>query len=221
MQKQPREHMKKTYLILATCGMAIAFGCHSGTTVSEKDPKDSSQRAEIAREPNSPATADTTISMTVNDFATKAAIGGMMEVETSARMIKSTENPDIQTLATMMVKDHGAANKELMSIAKKVKLQLPTALPKEKTEVIAKMEPLKEDEKNQFYADLMVKEHNEAVALFEQASANETGDLKAFAIKHLPILKLHRGHAISVQKMINSIKGDKGDRPLKISKDGQ
>ncbi len=221
MEKQPRDNMKKTYLTLAACGMAIAFGCQSGTTGSEKDPKDSSQKAEIARESDNPATADTSIAATVNDFATKAAIGGMMEVETSARMIKSTENPDIQTLATMMVKDHGAANKELIIIARKLKVQLPTALPKEKTELIAKMEPLKEDEKNQFYADLMVKEHNEAVALFEQASTNETGDLKAFAIKHLPILKLHQSHAVSVQKMINSIKGDKGDRPLKISKDGQ
>lgn len=211
--------MKNTYLTLAACGMAIAFGCHSGTTVSEKDPKDSSQKAEIAREPDNQTIADTNLAATINDFATKAAIGGMMEVETSARMIKSTENPDIQTLATMMVKDHGAANKELMFIAKKLKLQLPTELPKEKTEILAKMEPLKEDEKNQFYSDLMVKEHNEAVALFEQASSNETGELKTFALKHLPILKLHRSHAISVQKMSNSIKGDKGDRPLKISKE--
>jgi putative membrane protein len=213
--------MKKIYFTLALGATMLAYSCNSGTTASEKDPKDSSQKAEVAAERDTNAQAEQTQATIQNTFATKAAIGGMMEVESSARMIKSTENPDIQTLATMMVKDHTAANRELIVLAKKLGIQLPTALPKEKTDLLIKMEPLQEYEKNRFYSDLMVKEHNEAIALFETAAKNESGELQAFAVKHLPTLKLHRDHAITVQKIIHSIQGDKGDVPLKITKDRQ
>jgi putative membrane protein len=213
--------MKNTYLTVLLILSLIIYGCNSGTTPGKKDPKDSSQRAEVAKESDTSSGAGNSVGAMQNEFAKKAAIGGMMEVESSTRMIKSTENPDVQTLATIMVRDHGMANKELMMIAKKLKIQLPSVLPKEKTDLLVKMEPLKEDEKNLFYADLMVKEHNEAVALFDQAAKQEEGELKAFAAKHLPILKHHLMEALNVQKMTHSIKGDKGDRPLKISKDRQ
>jgi putative membrane protein len=158
--------------------------------------------------------------LNTNDFATKAAIGGMMEVESSANMIKSTENPDIQTLATIMVKDHSTANQELAGIAKKEKLNLPLALPQEKVNMMKQMDALHEEEKNRFYADLMVKEHEEAVALFTYASQNEGNiALKNFASQKLPTLKHHLMEAKNVQKIMHSIANDKGDKPLRISKD--
>ncbi|MDQ7948745.1 MAG: DUF4142 domain-containing protein [Pedobacter sp.] len=158
-----------------------------------------------------------------NEFATKAAIGGMMEVESSADIIKSTENPDVQTLATIMVKDHGMANLELAAIAKKEGIALPIALPKEKADIKKKMDGNKDEyAKNVFYADLMVKEHQEAIDLFAQASAHETNAaLKAFATKKLPILKHHLMETQHVLDILKSIKGDKGNLPLKQSKDNQ
>lgn len=155
-----------------------------------------------------------------NTFATKAAIGGMMEVESSANMIKSTENPDVQTLATVMVKDHSMANSELIAIAKKEKIQIPLTLPKEKVDIMKRMDQYKEEEKNRFYADLMVKEHQEAVNLFTTASQSEqNAALKQFAIKKLPVLKHHLMEAQNVQKIMHRIAPDKGDYPLKTSKD--
>lgn len=204
--------MKKLVLLLSVGVGAILYACNpKPATSSEND------TTEIAK--NKPDTALSNATA-ANQFADQAAIGGLMEVESSARMIKHTENPDIQNLATIMVKDHGAANAELKIHAKKEKLSLPQVLPAEKQEQIAKLNALQEEEQNRFYADLMVKEHLAAVALFTTASESEKNPtLKAFATKHLPILKAHLAHAQSVQKTIHAIKNDKGDVPLKVAND--
>jgi putative membrane protein len=204
--------MKTKYLLLCALTGTLLFACNPKQTPSSQN-----DTTEIAKDP-----VDTTLATNpeMDNFATKAAIGGMMEVESSAKMIKFTENPDIQTLATMMVKDHGAANKELEKIAKQEKLNLPQTLPADKLEKLEALSALKEEEANRYYADLMVKEHTEAVALFTTASENETNStLKAFATKHLPTLKAHAMHAEKINKIMQSIKNDKGDAPLKTSKD--
>jgi putative membrane protein len=206
--------MKTKHILLTALSSAAFLACNPKPDTSSQN-----DTTEIAKTP-----VDSTVmnAPNTNDFARKAAIGGMMEVESSARMIKYTENPDIQTLATMMVKDHGSANKELMEIAKKEKLNLPQTLPQEKLDVLNKLDKLQEEERNREYAAIMVTEHHEAVALFTAASEGESNTaLKAFAKKHLPILKAHLSHAESVNKIMQSIKNDKGDLPLKTSKDRQ
>lgn len=155
-----------------------------------------------------------------NDFATKAAIGSMMEVESSALMIKRTENPSVQNLATIMVKDHLMAQKELKQIALKEKLTIPQKLPADKMAKLAKLDSLKEDERNHYYAELMVMEHNEAVNLFKNASTNETNAaLAKFATAKVATLEHHLMEAKKVLRIMNSIRGDKGDQALKTSKE--
>jgi putative membrane protein len=200
----------KLYVALAS---AILMACGRPSNPTPPDEQNQSAKDSIKASDTTKRDAAQTIT---NSFATKAAIGGMMEVESSANMIKSTENPDVQTLATIMVKDHSMANQELTAIAKKEKLNIPVALPPDKVNIMKQME----EEKNRFYANLMVKEHEEAVALFTTASQSETNAaLKAFAGKKLPTLKHHLMEAKNVQKIMNNIKGDKGDMPLKTSKD--
>jgi putative membrane protein len=204
--------MKTKYITLAALLSTTFFACNPKPDTSSQN-----DTTEIAKEQ-----IDTTLTNAPNsnNFAMMAAIGGMMEVESSAKMIKYTENPDIQDLADIMVRDHIAANAELKAIAKKEKITIPQTLPADKLKQLSTLDSFQEEERNRFYADLMVKEHNEAVALFTTASQNENNAaLKAFAQKHLPILKAHQVHAINVKKMMDAIKNDKGDQPLKTSKD--
>lgn len=206
--------MKTKHILLVTLSSATFFACNPKPDTSSQN-----DTTEIAKTP-----VDSTVmnAPNMNDFAQKAAIGGMMEVESSAKMIKYTENPDVQNLATVMVRDHTMANKELTEIAKKERLNLPQVLPQEKLAQLAKLDKLQEEERNREYAALMVTEHRDAVALFTAASEGENNAvLKAFAKKHLPILKAHLGHAESVNKIMQSIKNDKGDLPLKTSQDRQ
>lgn len=204
--------MKTSNLMFTLLTSATLFACSSDSNTSSTN-----DTSEIAKEPVDSALLN---APNVNNFAQKAAIGGMMEVESSARMIKYTENPDIQTLATIMVKDHSTANAELKAIAKDEALNLPQTLPQEKLDILKKLDGLQEESRNREYAALMVKEHQEAVALFTAATRSESNAaLKAFAQKHLPVLEAHLSHSQSVNKMMQSIKNDKGNMPLGTSKD--
>ncbi|RYF22203.1 MAG: DUF4142 domain-containing protein [Flavobacteriales bacterium] len=201
-------------LILIGCASVVIGACTQGPSPSSQN-----DTTQIAKTP-----IDSTLSVNEasNTFANLAAIGGMMEVETGALMIKYTENRDVQNLATIMIKDHGAANAELKAIAKVAKLGLPQVLPTEKLKTIDTLNKLMEDERNRFYANLMVKEHQKAVAIFSKAAADEQDTkLKGFAIKHLPKLKHHLLEAERVHDIMEKIKGDKGDYPLKTSQKAQ
>lgn len=152
-----------------------------------------------------------------NDFAAQAAIGSMMETESSAHMIKLTENPDIQNLATIMVRDHSTAQHELKEIAKAEKISLPQDLPQAQKNILAKLDSLKEDERNFYYARLMVSEHEKAIKLFSQASSTaHNKKLIQFAADKLPVLKHHLAEANQVYKIMQKIIGDKGDYSIKI-----
>lgn len=202
--------MKKILLLAVSMGFAF-ISC-------KQNPNPSSQNNlnQIRKDKIDPALEKGS----ANDFATKAAIGTMMEIESSAIMIKRTENRDIQNLATIMVRDHLMAQRELKAIAKQNKISIPQRLPDDKKAILARLDSLKFDERNHFYAQLMVKEHEAAVNLFRAASTNETQPALAnFAKKKLPTLEHHLMEAQHNYRIMRIIKGDKGDMPLKISQD--
>lgn len=188
-----------------------------GAVACRQNPNPSSQNnlEQIAQTPKD----DALDSGANNEFVAKAAIGNMMEIESSAHMIKLTENRDIQNLATIMVKDHTAAKRELANIAKQQKIFVPQTLPIAQKQMLTRIDSLKEDERNSYYVELMVKEHEKAVALFEQASKQESNaELAKFAANKLPGLKHHLAEAKRVWDIMEKIKNDKGDQPLKISR---
>lgn len=208
-RKLKKRTMKK--ILLFTTSLGIILGaCRQSPNPSSQNDLDQIKKEKL----------DTALANgNDNIFATNAAIGSMMEVESSALMIKRTENRDIQNLATIMVKDHTMAQKELKSIALDGNIRLPQSLPDEKKAILAKLDSLKEDERNYYYAELMVKEHQEAVKLFRDAGNNESNiKLAQFAKTKLPTLEHHLMEAQNVFKIMISIRGDKGDFPLKTSK---
>ncbi|MDQ8004939.1 MAG: DUF4142 domain-containing protein [Pedobacter sp.] len=202
--------MKKILLLAFSVGFAL-ISC-------KQNPNPSSQNNlnQIRKDKIDPALEKGS----TNDFATKAAIGTMMEIESSAIMIKRTENRDIQNLATIMVRDHLMAQRELKAIAKQNKISIPQRLPDDKKAILSRLDSLKNDERNHFYAQLMVKEHENAVSLFRAASTNEAQPALAnFARKKLPTLEHHLMEAQHNYKIMRIIKGDKDGMPLKISRD--
>jgi putative membrane protein len=178
-----------------------------------QDPCSQNDLTQIAETPKDKALTKGTR----NAFAIEAALGTMMEIESSAHMIKHTENRDIQNLATIMLKDHLMAERELKSLAKQSKLYVPQELPKDKLAVLKHLDGLDEFERNLFYAKLMVKEHETAVKLFSTASNNSDPKLAQFAANKLPHLEHHLAEARVVLDIMRKISGDQGEYPLKIS----
>lgn len=147
----------------------------------------------------------TAFAATSNDFVDKAAAGGIAEIETSRLALEKSQSADIKAFANMMITDHGKANDELATIAKKNDIEVPddTTLVKQAKEKILDM---RDESFDAAYANNQVKAHEDAIELFEKQANTVTDDrakgateLKGFAQKMLPGLEKHLDMAKKLQ----------------------
>jgi len=136
-----------------------------------------------------------------NDFAVKAANGGMFEMELAKMAQEKAASKDVKEFAAMMLTDHMAASEELKAIAAKKNITLPTTLGKDEQEDVDEMAKLTGAEFDKKYVDAMVEDHEKDVKLFQEASiAGQDPDLKQFAGKTLPTLQKHLERITTIDK---------------------
>ena len=136
------------------------------------------------------------------DFLTKAAAGGMYEVEAGKLAQQKGMAPEVKSYGEMLVKDHSAANEELKGLAGTKGVALPAALPTDKQARLDKIGRAKAFDK-EFLKEVGLDDHKKDIALFEKASRGaDDADVKAFATKTLPVLKAHREHADGLRKSV-------------------
>lgn len=145
------------------------------------------------------------LAATSNDFVDNAAAGGIAEIETSRLALEKSQSADIKAFANMMITDHGKANDELATIAKKNDIEVPdtTTLVKQAKEKILDM---RDESFDAAYANNQVKAHEETIELFKKEANSVTDDkvkgateLKGFAQKMLPALEKHLEMAKKLQ----------------------
>lgn len=211
--------MKKTYFMLAGFALVGLAAC-SNNSDSTTSTDSSSSSTTMASDSNlsTPTTNDTsntasatapTVSATPLDkddstFVMKAALGGMMEVESGNIAQQNAQGERVKAFGAMMVKDHSAANQELASLATTKGLTVPSALPADKQKHVDAMKDMKGKAFDSHYIGMMTSDHKKTVADFEkEASSGKDADLKAWATKTLPTLKAHLDsvQAISKAKM--------------------
>ncbi|MHA4895215.1 DUF4142 domain-containing protein [Pedobacter sp. PWIIR3] len=190
--------MKKIFYVLAFSAAGFVFqGCGSGSG-SSTDTSDTSKMAA-----DSMASMDTT-AMAVDqmdiDFAKKAAVGGMAEVEFGKLAQEKSTNAKVKEFATMMVNDHGKANGELMAIATSKSIALPTSLDDEHMKKKEELQSKSGMDFDKAYVAAMVEGHNKTLALMQDAAQNcKDSELKAFAAKTAPVVKAHLDMITSIQ----------------------
>ncbi|MEW6125653.1 MAG: DUF4142 domain-containing protein [Acidobacteriota bacterium] len=128
-----------------------------------------------------------------HEFAMKAAKDGMAEVELGQLATTKASNDDVKTFAQRMVDDHSKANDELKNLAATKGITLPTALDATGKKMVDDLSKLSGADFDRKYMEMMVKDHDKAVALFEkQATSGKDVELKAWADKTLPTLREHQ-----------------------------
>ncbi|GAC1311958.1 MAG: hypothetical protein NVSMB24_32550 [Mucilaginibacter sp.] len=126
------------------------------------------------------------------DFATEAASGGMTEVELGKLAQQKGHNKRIRSFGAMMVMDHSKANNKLATLAAAKKITLPTRLNEADQKVIDKLSKLSGKDFDTAYVNEMIDDHKNDIKAFEAATTHcKDPDIKAFAIKTLPVLKAH------------------------------
>lgn len=146
-------------------------------------------------------TEKTPLSAQDSTFVVKAATGGLMEVDAGNLAQQNAASDRVKTYATMMVNDHSKSNQELMSLASGRGITLPASLPADKQKHMEAMRNMKGKSFDSHYMSMMLTDHKKTVSDFEkQASAGADADLKAWAAKTLPTLKMHLDSAQAISK---------------------
>jgi putative membrane protein len=125
-------------------------------------------------------------------FMNDAAPGSMAEVELGKMAAGKAQNAEVRSFAQKMVEDHSKAGDELKQLAAQKKVTLPTDVLPTHKEVMDKLSKLNGADFDKEYVTSMVSAHEKDVAAFENVSKTAAdADVKAFAAKTLPTLKMH------------------------------
>ena len=83
--------------------------------------------------------ANAQVSKKDQEFLNKAAVGGLYEVEAGRLAQEKANSSDVKAFGEMLVKDHSSANDELKALATSKSAVLPSELPAEKKNRLAKV----------------------------------------------------------------------------------
>ena len=134
------------------------------------------------------------------EFFTKAAGGGMFEVEAGKLAQSKGQSDGVKSFGSMLEKDHSAANEELKALASKKGATLPTGVPADMQKKLDKLGKAKDFDK-EFIQEVGLKDHKKDISMFEKTSKSaDDADVKAFAAKTLPTLQQHMKHAEGLKK---------------------
>ena len=181
--------------------LAFALGAFSlGACQSHKDSKGEADSANQAKDTMKSGVSDSgkaaapAIKVEESDakFAVEAANGGMAEVVFGKLAADKATNKKVKDFGTMMVTDHSKANDELKALAKKLSITLPDSIGNDESKTRDDLVKKSGADFDKAYVQDMVDDHKKDIKAFEDASKNlKDSDLKAFAVKTLPTLKMH------------------------------
>ncbi|KEQ28128.1 DUF4142 domain-containing protein [Pedobacter antarcticus] len=194
--------MKKLIYVLAISATSFAFqACNSGT----KDAKETADSLNKTKDTtsNEMATGGIAVDQSDAEFATKAAVGGMAEVELGKLALTKTSNAQLKEFANMMVNDHGKANAELMAVAKMKNITLPGMVDEEHQKKMNDLQQKSGADFDKAYTDAMVDGHKSTLDLMnKEAKDGKDADLKSFAAKTAPVVQTHLDMITKIQKTL-------------------
>ncbi len=187
--------MKKTLVMMLVAATLGLQACNE----NKKDSTDSVENAHDANDTKEQA--GTGQADDDNDFAVKAANGGMLEMELARMAREKAQSNDVKEFAAMMLKDHQMAHDELKTLAGQKNITLPARLGDDEQKHVDELAKLTGAEFDKKYVELMVDDHEEDVKLFKEAADDaKDADVKAFAAKTLPTLQKHLERITTIDK---------------------
>lgn len=181
----------KAGVLYSAIGVLAAFGA----ACSNEPGKETANSAPIIKsEPAKPASdkGDAVVTGGDLDFMNTAAASGMAEVELGKMAASKAQNAEVKAFGQKMVEDHSKAGEELKQLAAQKKVMLPPDVLPTHKQLMEKLSKLSGAEFDKDYVAAMVADHEKDVAAFENVSKTAAdADVKAFATKTLPTLKMH------------------------------
>jgi putative membrane protein len=125
-------------------------------------------------------------------FVRDACAAGATEVQAGQLALSQARNPALQGFAATMVQDHGATDDALRGLAQRKGYGMARGPTPTQKKVLDDLKSLHGDAFDAKYAQMMLHDHHQIVALFtREANSGQDTDLKVFASKTLPTLQQH------------------------------
>jgi putative membrane protein len=142
-----------------------------------------------------------------SEFMTKAASGGMLEVQLGQQVAQKATLPEVKQFAQQMVTDHTKANNELKALAAQKNITLPTTLGEDQQKMYDEVLAEKGAALDKKYVSAMLDDHKEDILQY-QGAVTKAGDadIKTFAQKSLPVLQMHLGMLEKMQPVVEAKK---------------
>ena len=154
--------------------------------------------------PNKPNTTTTTNVVTderSSEFLKKVTNSGMAEIQLAKLAQQKATIDAVKNFAAMLERDHTAVNQEVKNLADQRSVTLPTSISDDKQKMYTDIEKMTGKSFDKDYISMMVKAHTDGISLFEETRSNASDvDVKNFADKTLPALKMHLDSAKAIQK---------------------
>ncbi len=141
------------------------------------------------------------LSATDRRFVTKAAQGGLAEVQAAQLAQQKTQADNVKQFAQTMIDEHTPNNAKLVQLANSKGLTPPSAPDAAQQKMMTKLQGLSGKKFDSAYLKGQVTSHEAELKVFQDESENGTDpDLKAFADSTIP----------TIQKHITMAQSDKG-----------
>jgi putative membrane protein len=187
-------------LIAMSCYLFACSDADNGDTEGTGTDTNESVTTDTLNNAQTSAPADSATVM----FMTKAASGGIMEVQLGQLAQEQAQSQRVKDFGAMMVRDHGKANDELKSLASGKNVTLSDSLMPEHKHHVTGLQKKKGASFDKAYMTMMVQDHEKDIQEFEKASNNlSDGEVKAFATRTLPTLRAHLDSATAINKSRN------------------
>ena len=182
--------MKQKLIFLLALVALLMFACKKNESATET----ATSATDTSSMTSTTSTTGTATSLSDADktFMTKAAEGGMMEVNLGTLAAAKATGNEVKDFGNRMVTDHGKAGDELKTLAANKGVTLPTQPGDEEKKASNDLSMKKGKDFDKAYMSLMVKDHEKDIAEFEKESKEaQDPDLKNWVTRTLPIIQDH------------------------------
>ena len=170
----------KLTLVFAACA---ALAAAQGASAQSSERKDASPRSEQKK--GGLASEDRRLFQDLFQ-------ANLAEVDAGKLAQKKASSDDVKKFAQHMVEDHGKMLEEQRAMAKSKRVSLPRAAKKDQQSALKKLEGASGERFDRAYMEQMVKDHEKALKLAQDAAGNaKDAELKQAAEKAAPEVQKH------------------------------
>jgi putative membrane protein len=186
-------------------GAAIVYSCgNSGNGDSTNNDTAGLNANNVeATNPNNGANTSGPVSEADRQFMMNAATADMMEIQAANMAQQNAQHQAVKDYAAMMLRDHTASSSELKPMASANNVMLSDSLPADAKQHMDAMAKMKGKAFDTHYMQMMTTDHSKVISLFESTSQSASNpQVKAFAEKQLPILRMHLDSAKAISQRL-------------------